>query len=239
MVPRNSEIHSSQHAGRARKSWGAPSTSSKPWSIGAISRPMRPMSWYSGSQDTARSACGELRAGDDGVEVRPDAAVGEHHALGRRGRPARELQDGEAVGIVGRAFPCRRADLRTLDRELVEQDHCRVLGRRFEERCEVTVDHHERGVGAGDASTGLLDELLDRTQAHREGERDQRAAGEVDRLDGGDELSRRRAEHAHVHAGARRRAPAGLRPCPGHPGGDGPTRRGRRGRRHRRRRRRR
>ena len=173
MVPRNSEIHSSQHAGRARKSCGAPSTSSKPCSIGAISSPMRPMSWYSGSHDTARSACVSPRAGDDGVDVRPDAAVGEHHALRRRGRPARELQDGEAVGIVGpgavhAAAPACAPSAASSSSSTTS----RVLGRRIEERCEVAVDHDERGVGVGDATSGLLDELLDRPEAHREGERD-------------------------------------------------------------------
>src|SRR4051794_2304958 len=56
MVPRYRDIHCIQLAGAARKSCGAPSTSSKPVSIGVISSPMRPMSWYSGSHDTARSA---------------------------------------------------------------------------------------------------------------------------------------------------------------------------------------
>ena len=56
MVPRYSEIHSSQLDGAARKSCGAPRTSSNPWSIGVIRSPMSPMSWYSGSHETARSA---------------------------------------------------------------------------------------------------------------------------------------------------------------------------------------
>ena len=44
IVPRYSEIHSSQLDGLARKSCGAPSTNSKPLSIGVIRRPMSPMS---------------------------------------------------------------------------------------------------------------------------------------------------------------------------------------------------
>ena len=45
MVPRYSEIHSNQLSGAARKSCGAPNTSSKPFSIGVIKSPMSPMSW--------------------------------------------------------------------------------------------------------------------------------------------------------------------------------------------------
>ena len=43
-VPRKSDIHRSQSAGAARKSVGAPSTRSKPVSIGVIKSPMSPMS---------------------------------------------------------------------------------------------------------------------------------------------------------------------------------------------------
>ncbi len=55
MLPWKSEIHWAQRAGAARKSCGPASTSSVPVVIGIISIPISPMSWYSGSHDTARS----------------------------------------------------------------------------------------------------------------------------------------------------------------------------------------
>ena len=55
-VPRCSDIQRIQSPGDARKSCGGAIARSKPVTIGVIRRPMRPMSWYSGSHETPRSA---------------------------------------------------------------------------------------------------------------------------------------------------------------------------------------
>ena len=154
----------------------------------------------------------DSRARDDGVDVGADAPVGQHDALRCCGRAAGELQDGEPLGIVGRAHHRVGTEPRAFGDERVEQhDRCvasrRCAGRRVEERCQIGIDDHEAGVGVGDPTAGLLDELLDRAQPHREGKRDDRAAGEERRLDGRDQGPGAAPEDADVDAGA---DPAGL-----------------------------
>ena len=61
-VPPKRWIHSIHRAGEARKSWGAPSTRSVPVIMGSVSRPTRPMSWYSGNHETTTSVSGSRRA---------------------------------------------------------------------------------------------------------------------------------------------------------------------------------
>ena len=98
------------------KSCGAPITTSTPVDSGSMAKPTRPMSWYSGSHDTITSVVDvELRRDRDRVEVGADRAVREHDALGVSGRPARELQDGEPVGIVGRTLEVSRSDAQPSD----------------------------------------------------------------------------------------------------------------------------
>ena len=60
------------------------------------------MSWYSGSHETSTSSSASSDvACDDGVEVRSRATrCGQHHALRLGGRPARELQDRQPIGVV-------------------------------------------------------------------------------------------------------------------------------------------
>ena len=69
-------------------------------SSGSSSSPIRPMSWYSGSQETTTSSLVEVGRDPRAVEVVADVAVPQHHALGLRGGTGRELQDRERVGIV-------------------------------------------------------------------------------------------------------------------------------------------
>ena len=57
----------------------------------------------------------------------------------------------------------------------------------IEERRELGVDDDDVGVGALDAPQGLVDELFDRAEAHRERQGDDGGAGEPDRLQRGDE----------------------------------------------------
>ena len=57
-----------------------------------------------------------------------------------------------------------------------------------------------RGVGALDAPQGLVDELFDRAEAHRERQGDDGGAGEPDRLQRGDERARRRADDGDVRS---------------------------------------
>ena len=107
-------------------------------------------------------------------------------------------RSGSSGGRVHAAAPRARA----LTHQLVEQHDRRARRSGIEERRELGVDDDERGVGVGDAHVGLLDELLDRPQAHRQRQRDHRAAGEERRLDRGHQRAGRRPEDADVNAGA-------------------------------------
>ena len=123
----------------------------------------------------------------DRVDVGQDAAVGEHHALRIRGGPARELQDRETVGIVGGADEPLGRQPGCLRDELVEANDGGAFRGRIEERRELGVDDEHVGVGALDAPQGLVDELFDRAETHRERQGDDGGAGEPDRLQRGDE----------------------------------------------------
>ncbi len=113
----------------------------------------------------------------------------QHHALRVRSGAARELDDREALGVVGRALPRRRTTL-----ELVEAQERRVAGLHGEEGLELRVDDHQRCVRVRDPSAGLGHELLDGPEAHREREAHERASGQPRGLDGGDERAGRRTE---------------------------------------------
>ena len=137
--------------------------------------------------------------GDRG-DVGEDAPVGEHHALRIRGGPARELEDGQTVGIVGRPHELIGGHAGCLGGELVEADEGGVRGRGIEERRELGVDDHDRCVGAVDAPQGLVDELFDRTESHRQRQGDDRATREPDRLQRRDQRARRRPDDRDVRS---------------------------------------
>ena len=103
----------------------------------------------------------ELGGGGDGVEVRSEHAVGDHHALGLAGGPARVLQNDEALRIgcrldmgIGRQPGGARLDRRQRDRGWVARH-------RFVERRQLVVDHEQPGVAVPDPSPGRRDELLE------------------------------------------------------------------------------
>ena len=135
------------------------------------------------------------------VEVREHPVVREHHALGLRRRSAGELQDRQRVRVVGRAFVVVRGGPARSGSQLRQQRHRRVAGARLEERRQVVVEDHERGVGGGGAGAGLGHELLDRRQAHRQGEDDDGRARQPGRLDRRHERTGGRPEEGDVVAG--------------------------------------
>ena len=128
IVPRYSEIHSSQLDGLARKSCGAPSTSSKPLSIGVISSPMRPMSWYSGNQDTARSSWVIAAAATMASMFAPTQRSGSITPFGAAVEPLVNCRMREPLGVVGWQHQRVGADAGTFGGQRVEQ-HDRRVGR--------------------------------------------------------------------------------------------------------------
>ncbi len=80
----------------------------------------------------------------------------------------------------------------------------RVVGVVVEERGEVGVDEQQVDVGLLDAHTSLGDELLDRSQTHRQRQQHEGGAGQPHRLHGDDEVVARRPEDGDMgtHADA-------------------------------------
>ena len=138
--------------------------------IGMPSSPTSPMSWYSGSHDTITSSSrSSSAAAAMASRLAPKHPVREHHALGLGGRPARELQDDEPLGVVGRDAPAlRRRGCPAPAAPTSSGSDRRVAGHRLEERGQLVVDQQELGVAVADAGPGRLDELLDRAQPHRQ-----------------------------------------------------------------------
>ena len=87
-------------------------------------------------------------------------------------------------------------DARGLRRQVVEGTIAAPAGRRVEERRELGVDDDDARRRRARCAAGLVDELLDRAEAHRERQRDDGAAGEPDRLQRGHERPRRRPDDA-------------------------------------------
>ena len=129
------------------------------WSSASPSSPMSPMSWYSGSHETTSSdSVSASTASTIGVDVRGEAVVRQHHALRVRGRPARELQDPERVGVVGRALAA--AGRRRAARRAARSAGRRARGSRNGASCGSTTTTCASALD--DAPAGLRDELLDR-----------------------------------------------------------------------------
>jgi hypothetical protein len=124
--------------------------------------------------------------------------VREHHALGVGRRPARELEDRQAVGVVVGPLPRARQGAAGTGLHGLPADHRRIAGLGFDERRQVGIDEEERHVGVRDPDAGLVDELLDRREPHRQRKHDRGGAAEPDRLDGRGEGSRGGAEEADV-----------------------------------------
>ena len=139
------------------KSCGAPSTRACRWLIGRVSRPTRPMSWYSGSHDTSTSSSGSSDvAWAMASRLAPTVRCGSITPFGSDGRPAGELQDRQPVGVVGGTLPRVGAGAARARLHGVQLDHRRVAGSRLDERGQVGVDEHQRDVGVGDAHAGLV-----------------------------------------------------------------------------------
>ena len=130
---------------------------------------------------------------DGGVEVRGHAAVRHHDAL-RVGRgAARELEDRQCVGVVGRTLVAARRGA-----QFLELHDGRVTRFGVEELAELRVDHDDLRVGVDDEPAGLGDEVVDGGQPHRQWEHDDGGARKPGGLDGGDERAGRGAEQRDV-----------------------------------------
>ena len=230
MVPRNSEIHSSQHAGRARKSCGRAEHE-----LEAVEhrRHQQPDETHVVVQRQPRHGAvgvGELaRRAMMASMFAPTQRSGSITPFGRRGRPARELQDGEAVGVVGRAFPCRGAD----------RAHPRRRARRAAPPRRRSGGGSRNGARSRSTTTSAASALAMRRRVCSTN-----SSIEPRRIGSGsattvpparqiawmavDERPRRRPEHARRARRGPRRGPGARRPCPGRPRGAGPTRPGRR-----------
>ena len=181
-------------------------------------------------QPRHRAVLGPMPGGlDDRVDVLDDAAVGEHHALGSAVDPLVNWRIARRSGSSAGSLVLRASLAVTRRRPSSSRPTGEGVARRGGRNgASSAVDEHHRGVGVHDAPPGLVDELFDRAEAHRQRQGHDGAARQPDRLQRGDQRAGSSARGRHVRSRVRRHAPGARRPWRGPRRGAGARAPGRR-----------
>ncbi len=93
--------------------------------------------------------------------------MGQHDPLGLGGGSRSELQHCKRVRIVVGALPIGRRQLGGTGHQILQDHEGRIAFGAFNKSSELLVDQHQRAVSGANSASGLFDERLNRSQAHR------------------------------------------------------------------------
>ena len=127
--------------------------------------------------------------------------MGQGDALGLAGGSRGELDDGQGIGVIVGTDPGLGRQLCRLGHEVIKVGSIRVTGLIHNELGQLRIDHQELGVGLGHTRTGLVHELLNGCQPHRQGQAHHGCPRQPDALHGGDQLTGARPQQGNVIAG--------------------------------------